>query len=100
MHCGQTVGRIKIKLGTEVGLGPGHTMLDGDPAPPTERGTATPTFEIYGHRFCLRPYNTRSMSIVAKRLYGWIKMKLGTEVGLGLRQIVLNGDTALIPEGA
>jgi len=43
--CGQTAGCIKIPLGMEVGLGPGHVMLDGDPAPPPpERGTATPTF--------------------------------------------------------
>jgi len=34
MHCGQTVGRIKMKLGTQVGLGPGHIVLGGDPAPP------------------------------------------------------------------
>ena len=31
-----------MKLGMEVGLGPGHIVLDGDPAPPTERGTAPP----------------------------------------------------------
>ena len=31
--CGQTVGRIKTKLGMQVGLGPGHIVLDGDPAP-------------------------------------------------------------------
>jgi len=42
-------------LGTEVGLGPGHIVLDGDPALPTERDTATPT------------PNFRPMSIVAKR---------------------------------
>ena len=30
-------------LGTVVGLGPGHIVLDGDAAPPTERDT-TPTF--------------------------------------------------------
>jgi len=34
VHCGKTVGWIKMKLGMEVGLGPGHTVLDGDPAPP------------------------------------------------------------------
>jgi len=34
VYCGQTVGLIKMKLGVEVGLGPGHTVLDGDPAPP------------------------------------------------------------------
>jgi len=27
-------GRIKMRLGTEVGLGPGDVVLDGDPAPP------------------------------------------------------------------
>jgi len=32
VYCGQTVRWIKMKLGTEVGLGPGHTVLDGDPA--------------------------------------------------------------------
>jgi len=34
VHCDQTVGRIKMKLGMQVGLGPGHYVLDGDPAPP------------------------------------------------------------------
>jgi len=29
-----------MKIGTNVGLGPGNIVLDGDPAPPTERGTA------------------------------------------------------------
>jgi len=33
VYCGQTVGWIKMKLGTEVGRGPGHIVLDGDPAP-------------------------------------------------------------------
>ena len=34
MYCGQTAGWIKIALGMEVGLGPGHIVLDGDPADP------------------------------------------------------------------
>ena len=34
VYCGQTVGWIKMKLGTVVGLGPGHILLDGDSAPP------------------------------------------------------------------
>jgi len=34
VYCGQTVGWIKMKLGVEVGLGPGHIVLDGYPAPP------------------------------------------------------------------
>jgi len=52
---GQTAGWIKIPLGTEVGLGPDHIVLDGDPATPPEKST-TPTF--------------RPMFIVAKRLDG------------------------------
>ena len=44
MYCGQTVGWIKLPLGTEVGLGPGGIVLDRDPTPPTERGTEAPTF--------------------------------------------------------
>ena len=34
LYCGQTVGGIKMPLGTEVGLVPGDIALDG------ERGTA------------------------------------------------------------
>jgi len=44
-----------MKLGMEVGLGPGHIVLDGDPAPLPKSGT-TPNFQ--------------SMSVVAKRLDG------------------------------
>ena len=55
VYCGQTVGWIKMKLGAEVDLCPGHIVLDRDPAPP-QRGTAAPNF--------------RSMSVVAKRLGG------------------------------
>ena len=42
--CRQTVRWIKMPLGTEVGLGQGDIVLDGDPASPSERGTAPPTF--------------------------------------------------------
>jgi len=40
VYCGQTVGWIQMKLGMQVGLGPGYIVLDGDPAPPLQRGTA------------------------------------------------------------
>jgi len=33
-------GWIRMPLGMELGLSPGHIVLDGDPAPPMERGTA------------------------------------------------------------
>jgi len=54
VYCGQTLGWIKMPLGTEVGLSPGHIVLDGDPAFPTEKGTTAP--------LAFRP-----MSIVTKR---------------------------------
>ena len=45
VYCGQTVGWIKIKLGIHVGLGPGHIVLDGDPAPsPPKRGHSPTIF--------------------------------------------------------
>jgi len=47
VHCGQTVGRIKMKFGMEVGLGPGHIVLDGDPAPPPPKGNSPPIFGPY-----------------------------------------------------
>ena len=40
VHCGQTVAWIKMPLGTEVGLGPGDIVLDGDSGPSPKRGTA------------------------------------------------------------
>ena len=33
VYCGQTVGRIKMKLGMQVDLGPGHIVLGGDSSP-------------------------------------------------------------------
>jgi len=34
---------IKVKLGEEVALGPGHIVLDGDPALLTPKGSTPPT---------------------------------------------------------
>jgi len=56
VYCGQTVGWLKMKLGMQVGLGPGHIVLDRDPAPLHKKGTEPPNF--------------RPMSIVAKWLDG------------------------------
>ena len=41
VHCGQTVRRIKTKLGMRVGVSPGHIFLDGDP-PPLPKGAQPP----------------------------------------------------------
>jgi len=42
VYCSQRVGWIQMPLGMEVGLIPGNIVFDGDPAPPTEMGTAAP----------------------------------------------------------
>ena len=76
-----------MPLGTEIGLGPGITVVDGDPAPsenwgllyvPPKRAarTVAPNF---------RPMHCDQTA-------GWIKMPLGTEVGLGPGIIVVDGD--------
>jgi len=67
MHCGQTVGHIKMKLGVQVGLGPGHTVLGEDPALPPLKGHS-PQFSAH---------------ISCGQMAAWIKMSLGMEVGLG-----------------
>jgi len=42
LYCGQMVGWIKMKLGTQVGLGPGHIVLDWDPALPSPKREQSP----------------------------------------------------------
>ena len=65
--CGQMAGWIKMPLGREVDLSPSDIVLDGDPAPPPQKGRS-PQFSI--HVYC-------------GQTAGWIKMALGTEVCLG-----------------
>jgi len=43
-YCDQTVGWIKMPLGTEVGLCRGGIVLDGDPAPPWKEAQQSTTF--------------------------------------------------------
>jgi len=70
-----------MPLGVEVGLAPGHIVLDGDPALPPQKRGHSPQFSVYV--YC------------GRRTAGWIKMPLDiTDVGLGPRHIVLDGDPA------
>jgi len=64
----------------EVGLMPWDFMLDGDPAPPCQKGGGAPP-QFSAHVYC-------------GQTAGWIKMPLGTEVGLDLGDIVLDRDPA------
>jgi len=48
VHCGQMVGRMEMKLGIQVGLGPVHIVLSGDAAPPPPKGhSLRPIFGPY-----------------------------------------------------
>ena len=82
--CGQTVERIKMKLGTLVGLGPGHIVLDVDPAPlpPKKERDTAPQFLAY---------------VCCGQTARCIKMPLGMGVGLGPGHIVLDGDGDAAP---
>jgi len=82
MYCGQTVEWIKMKLGMQVGLGPGHIVLDGDPALAPPKGHSS---QFSAHICC-------------GQMAGWIKMSLVMEVGLGQGDFVLDGDPALLPK--
>jgi len=74
-----------MKLGIEVGLGPGHIVLDVDPVPLPPKGQS-PQFSAH---------------VCCGQTAVWIKMSLGREVGLGPGDIVLDGDPALpLPKGA
>jgi len=73
-----------MKLGTEVGLRPGHIVLDGIYLPSPCKG-AQPRPQFFANVCC-------------GQTAGWIKMPLGTEVGLDPGDIVLDGDPAP-PEG-
>ena len=75
VHCGQTVGRIKMKLGMQVGLGPGHNVLWG-PSTPSQRGTG-PQFSAH---------------ICCGQMAAWLKMPLGMELCLSPGDFVLDED--------
>jgi len=71
-------------LGMEVGLGPGHIVLDGDPAPLPKKGTE-PRPQFSAHFYC-------------GQRAGYIKMPLGMEVDLSPGDFVLDGDPAPSPQ--
>ena len=73
-----------MKLGTEVGLGPGHIVLDGDPAPHLpKKGHSSAHF--LAHVYC-------------GQTAGWIKVLLGMDVGLCQDDTVLDGNPAPLPK--
>jgi len=69
VYCGQTVGWIIMKLGTQVGVGLVIIVLDEDPAPLPKKGAQPPQFSV--HVYC-------------GQTAGWIKMALSMGVGRGV----------------
>jgi len=65
-----------MPLGMGVGLSQGDFLLDGDSLP-SLKGGRTPQYSA--HVYC-------------DQTAGWIKIPLGTEVGLGPNDIVLHSD--------
>ena len=119
-----TVWIHQMKLVTKVGLGLGHIVLDGNPAPPSSKGHS-PQFTAHiccgqmagwdkmllGMEVGLSPDDIVldgypappspkrespqfSAHVYSGQTAAWIKMALGTDVGLGPVHIVLDGDTA------
>jgi len=72
-----------MKFGAQVGLRPGHFVLDGDPAPPPPKGHSHPQFSAH---------------ICCGQMAGWINMPLGMKVGLDPSNIALDGDPAPLPK--
>jgi len=118
-----------MALGMEVGLGPGHTVLDGEPAPRPKKGTEPPIFGPFlllpngwmnqdgtwhggrpqPRQRCVRwgpsfPSPKGALpqllsNVRCGQTTGWMKTPLGTEVDLGPGHIVLDGVPALRERG-
>ena len=117
-----------MKLSVEVGLGPIHIVLDGDPAHPPQKGHSHSQFSA--HVFCGKRLDGLRCHLVRRwtsaqatlldgdtappkkgaqqapifgrfccgQMAGWTQMPLGAEVGLSPGDIVLYGDAALPPK--
>jgi len=66
-----------MKVGMQIGLGPGHIVLDEDRAPLSPKGHSPSQFSAH---------------ICCGQMAAWLKMSLGMELGLGPGDFVLDGD--------
>ena len=125
-YCGQTARWMKLVLGMKVGLSPGDFMLHGDPAPSPKRGRRPlPNFRpisivvkrldssrchlVWLRRHCVRwgprssPQKGGGAPQFSAHVYcghtaGWMKLVLGTDVGLIPGNFMLHGDPAPSPK--
>jgi len=72
-----------MPLDRKVGLDPSDIVLDGDPAPPPQKGDRAPEF---------------SADVYCGQRAAWIKMTLDLEVGFGPGHTVLDGDQLPLPQ--
>jgi len=123
--CGQTAAWIRMPIGMEVGLGPDNIVLDGDPAPPPQKGGRAPRPQFSAHAYCGQTAKWIRMALGMEvkwalgpsfplqkgdrapqflahfycgQTAGCIKMPLGMEVGLSPGDFVLDGDPAPLPK--
>ena len=115
---------IKIPLGMEIGLGPDDFVLDGDPAPPSQKGGRPPPkffADVYcgqnslmdqdcswhggrpppqPRQLCIRSSTPPQFSahFYCGQTAGCIKMPLGMEVGLSPGDFVLDGGPSPPPK--
>ena len=73
-----------MALDMEVGLSPGHFVLDGDPAPCPKKG-AEHSSQFSAHFYC-------------GQMARCSKMPLGTDIGLSPGDFVLDGNAAPTPQ--
>jgi len=71
---------------TEIGLCPGHIVLDGDPAPHPQKGHGNPPLSQFT--------DATAAYVYCGQMARWIRMPLVSEAGLGPGNIVLDGDPA------
>ena len=68
VYCGQTVGWIKMPLGTELGVGPVHIVLDEHGAPPKK--AQHPHFSTFRPTSIVGRPNSRPSQLLLSTCYG------------------------------
>ena len=81
-----------MPLGMEIGLSPRDFLLDGDPAPLPKKEAEPGAMRANFRPTSIVAIRSLKITTLNETIFVWIKMPLGTEVGLGLRDIVFDVD--------